>query len=56
MWPMVNWLTNLIVIFKNLMKKELAVNKNDFKIMVRLFQYIGNLLLGKAHIGKSHVR
>ena len=40
--------------------RESAVNKicqkSYLQFMVRFFQYIGNLLLGKAHIGKSHVR
>jgi hypothetical protein len=40
MWPMSNWLTNLMVILKNLIDKEFAVNKNNLKFMVRLFQYI----------------
>ena len=38
------------------MKHVKHVNKNYLEFMVRLFQYIGNLLLGKTHIGKSHVR
>ena len=61
MWLMVNRLTNSIVIFKNAINKEITVNEGcqqKNKFMVRLFfnKYIGNLLLGKTHIGKSHVR
>ena len=37
-------MTNLMVIFKNLINKEFAVYKYNLKFMVRLFEYIGNLL------------
>ena len=60
MWLMVNWLTNSIVIFKNAINKEITVNEGcQQKINSWLGFFnkcIGNLLLGKTHIGISHVR